>query len=126
LHELNLLDFIVEEVEVNDVLDVVFTADSSNQVFGYTREDTTHRDLRRHRILDCCGTGVFTELIVVIHKLLDVTSGQEVMKRAFQTAHVTPVQILSRQVDILGLIRVFCEPDGRVSKHSLSLSNASK
>ena len=100
LDALNSFDLVVEQVKVDNALDVAFAAHSTNQVFGHEGQDGAHRDLWGHRVFNGSRPRVLIELILVVHQLLDMARDHEVMQRALQAAHVTPVQVLSRQVDI--------------------------
>ena len=76
---LYLLDLVVEEIEVDDALDFMLTADSSDQVLRYVVKLATHRNLRRHGILNGSGAGVLIEFIVVVHQLTNVRIDHKVM-----------------------------------------------
>ena len=91
LHMLNLLDLVVEEVEVNDALDLMLSADSSYQVLGDVIKLASHRNLRRHRILNGSSACVLIEFVVVVHKLTNMRIDHKVMQRSFQTSHVASV-----------------------------------
>ena len=121
LHALDLLDLVVEQVEVDDARDVVLAADPADEVVGDALEEAAHRDLGRQRVLDGGRARVLAELVVVLHELLDVRRDHEVVEGAFQAPHVAAVQILGRQMHIVGLVVVLGQPDGGVAEDALRL-----
>ena len=50
----------------------------------------------------------------------------EVVKRALEASHVTPIQVLGRQMDALRLATLLCKPNLSVTKHTLSLTNTAE
>ena len=50
----------------------------------------------------------------------------EVVKRALEASHVTPIQVLGRQVYALRLTALLCKPNLSVAEHTLSLTNTTE
>ena len=122
----DLFYLVVEQIQVNNTLNLMFTANPLYQVLAYKIKLAAHWDFRWHRIFDGYCACVLVEFVAIFHELANMRIYHKIMQRPFKTTHITSVQILCCQVYTLRFVSIFSEPDLCISQNSLSFANATE